>query len=184
MLSWKSDGKIVSIERGDITVQKVDAIVNAANPRLAGGGGVDGAIHRAAGPQLPQACRKIIEVSGYLPTGEAVTTSGFNLNATYIIHTVGPVWHGGNNNEPELLKSSYTSSLREAAEKKCSTIAFPAISCGVYGFPTELAVPIALDALFKMPKPIKHCKMIIHGNNDYELWASLACRILGKPEME
>jgi O-acetyl-ADP-ribose deacetylase (regulator of RNase III) len=128
------------VVQGDITKQQVDAIVNAANERMRGGGGVDGAIHRAAGPELLEEC---IQVGG-CPTGEARITRGYELPARYVIHTVGPVWHGGDRGEPELLASCYRDSLALAAENGVRTIAFPAISCGVYGYPLPDAVAIAV----------------------------------------
>ena len=135
---------MIEIIHADITTLDVDAIVNAANSALAGGGGVDGAIHRAAGPQLLEATRKF----GRCPTGQAVITPGFRLRARYVIHTVGPVWHGGKQREDELLASAYASSFDRAREAgDVRSIAFPAISTGVYGFPKPRAARIAADAM-------------------------------------
>ncbi len=135
--------KKINVVQGDITRAQVDAIVNAANTTLMGGGGVDGAIHRAAGPGLYLACRKF----NGCPTGEARITSGFNLPARYIIHTPGPIWHGGDGNERQLLTNSYRNSLRLAEEHGCRSVAFPSISTGVYAFPLDLAAPIALTTI-------------------------------------
>ena len=136
----------IEVWQGDITTLNVDAIVNAANKALAGGGGVDGAIHRAAGQaRLQEACRKI----GGCPTGQAVITPGFKLRSSYVIHTVGPVWAGGTQNEPELLRSCYRECLKLAEDNKMVSIAFPAISCGIYRYPWDQAVAIAVDQALK-----------------------------------
>lgn len=134
--------------QGDITKFEVDGIVNAANSTLMGGGGVDGAIHRAAGPALNEECKQIISRIGILETGNAVATSGGNLKCRYVIHTVGPVWQGGNLNEPELLEKAYFNSLMLAKELNLKSIAFPNISTGVYGFPKKLAASIAIETVY------------------------------------
>ncbi|MHB8406022.1 MAG: O-acetyl-ADP-ribose deacetylase [Gammaproteobacteria bacterium] len=142
---------MIKVIQYDITQLDVDVVVNAANTSLLGGGGVDGAIHRAAGPELLAACRKL----GGCPTGEARITPGFRLVAKWVIHTPGPVWHGGSHGEPQLLESCYRSSFRLAKEAKVRSIAFPCISTGVYGYPKEQAARIALKVMHEYGKDFR-----------------------------
>ncbi|MFC1860318.1 O-acetyl-ADP-ribose deacetylase [Chloroflexota bacterium] len=137
----------LSIIQGDITGQDTDAIVNAANSGLMGGGGVDGAIHRAGGLAILEECKQIVVRQGRLTTGKAVITTGGNLRVRYVIHTVGPVWHGGNKGEPELLASAYRESLKLAEENRLSSVSFPSISTGAYGYPVDKASRVALGAV-------------------------------------
>ena len=146
-MTTKINQTTLALVRGDITRERVDAIANAANEGLMGGGGVDGAIHRAGGPAIAAECSAIRAKQGGCPTGQAVITTGGNLLAKHVIHTVGPIWRGGDAGEPELLASCYWESLRLAVEHVIKTIAFPSISTGVYGYPVDQAAVIALNAV-------------------------------------
>ncbi len=143
------DGVRLTLLKGDITEQVVDAIVNAANTTLLGGGGVDGAIHRRGGPAILAECRRIRDREGGCPTGEAVITGAGDLPARHVIHTVGPVWSGGDRGEETLLRSAYGNSLERARERRLATIAFPSISTGAYRYPVEAASRVALDEVAK-----------------------------------
>ncbi len=145
-------GRKLHLALGDITEERTDAIVNAANSSLLGGGGVDGAIHRAGGPAVLEECRAIRARQGECPAGQAVMTSGGRLAARYVIHTVGPVWRGGGRGEKALLASCYRNSLRLAAEKGLSSVAFPSISTGIYGYPVKEAAQAALAAVAEFLK--------------------------------
>lgn len=163
----------ISIIKGDITKENVDAIVNAANSGLLGGGGVDGAIHRVGGIEILKECKEIINKIGKLETGKVVITSGGNLKAKYVIHTVGPIWRGGNCNEETLLASCYINSLNLALEKGIKTIAFPNISTGVYGFPQDLAVEIVFNTMrenIEKYKDIKEIKFVCFDDWNYKLY--------------
>lgn len=163
----------ITLLQGDITKLEVDAIVNAANSSLMGGGGVDGAIHRAGGPTILAECREIVARHGQCGTGQAVITSGGNLPAKFVIHTVGPVWHGGNSNETQLLRNAYLNSLKLAVENGVETIAFPNISTGVYGFPKEKAVEIAIKTVTQFlleNDQIKQVYFVCFDQENYDLY--------------
>jgi O-acetyl-ADP-ribose deacetylase (regulator of RNase III) len=164
----------LEIFKGDITKENVDAIVNAANSSLMGGGGVDGAIHAAGGFEILNECTKIVQKYGRLPTGQAVITTAGNLEAKFVIHTVGPVWYGGENDEQMLLTNAYYNSLKLGVENKVSSIAFPSISTGVYGYPIEKACPVALNTTVTFLKNEKHSysrvRFILFSVNDYAVY--------------
>lgn len=162
----------IHLVKGDITLQDVDAIVNAANTTLLGGGGVDGAIHRAAGPLLLDECRTL----GGARTGEAKITRGYDLKARHVIHAVGPVWHGGKSGEENLLRSCYANAMRLASENGLKSIAFPSISTGAYGYPVEKAAPVAIDAVVKALKQyitIERVVFVLFSQHDLEVYESL-----------
>jgi O-acetyl-ADP-ribose deacetylase (regulator of RNase III) len=160
----------IALKIGDITKEAVDAIVNAANESLLGGGGVDGAIHRVAGPELLEECRAL----GGCPTGEARITRGYRLPARHVIHTVGPIYRGGTSGEPALLEKAYENSLALAASRGLRSLAFPAISCGVYGYPLDAAAKIALasttDALTRFPV-IEQVTFVLFNQPVYDAFA-------------
>ncbi|MFC0215826.1 O-acetyl-ADP-ribose deacetylase [Paenibacillus chartarius] len=169
----------ISLLKGDITKIKADAIVNAANTSLLGGGGVDGAIHKAGGKSILEECMKIRERQGGCAVGEAVTTTAGNLPASYVIHTVGPVWNGGTNNEMEKLRSCYMNCLRLAAEHNVKSIAFPNISTGIYRFPKQLAADIALKAVADSlnrasteQEPLEHITFVCFDDENFDIYRS------------
>jgi O-acetyl-ADP-ribose deacetylase (regulator of RNase III) len=166
----------IHLIKGDITKVKVDAIVNAANSSLLGGGGVDGAIHRAGGPKILEECMAIREKQGGCKTGDAVITTGGNLPAKYVIHTVGPVWHGGNYNEEALLGNAYRNSLQLAADTNLKSIAFPNISTGIYHFPKQRAAEIATEItkiFFESNNSIKEVYFVCFDEENYKIYESL-----------
>ena len=173
----------IRIVQGDITDVDADAIVNAANPTLMGGGGVDGAIHRKGGPTILEECKRIraSEWPKGLPTGKAVITSGGSLKAKHVIHTVGPIWHGGSHGEPDLLADAYENSLELASSKKLKTVAFPSISTGVYGYPIEKASRTALTTVkrfIERKSTLREITFVLFTEHDLEIYKEAADEIL------
>jgi O-acetyl-ADP-ribose deacetylase (regulator of RNase III) len=167
----------LELAMGDITDETTDAIVNAANSSLLGGGGVDGAIHAAAGPSLVAECKKIRDQRGSLPPGQAVTTSGASLRARYVIHTVGPVWQGGKVNEPQILESCYCNSMEQANIRACASVSFPSISTGAFGYPVGPAAQIALRVIADLlhnPKSVKLVRFVLFDERTYKAYATAA----------
>jgi len=166
----------LSIIQGDITKQATEAIVNAANPGLMGGGGVDGAIHRAGGPAILEECKQIVASQGRLPTGKAVITSGGNLKARHVIHTVGPIWQGGNKGEAALLESAYRESLKLAAEHNLTSISFPSISTGAYGYPVaeaaQVAIKVTVSFLTEQVTSLKEVVFVLFDSRTYKTYSS------------
>jgi O-acetyl-ADP-ribose deacetylase (regulator of RNase III) len=176
----------LSIVQGDLTRQATDAIVNAANSSLMGGGGVDGAIHRAGGPAILEECNQIVARQGRLPTGKAVITTGGNLKAKYVIHTVGPIWHGGSGNEAKLLESAYYECLKLATECELDSISFPSISTGAYGYPVAEAARIAVSTVVSFLKEqttyIGEVIFVLFDSRTYESYLSALQEVTGSPK--
>ena len=172
----------LSIMKGDITQQATDAIVNAANSSLMGGGGVDGAIHRAGGSAILAECKQIVSRQGRLPTGKAVLTTAGNLKAKYVIHTVGPIWHGGGRGEAELLASAYRESLKLAVESHLASISFPSISTGAYGYPVDKASTVALGTvtsfLGESVTSVKEVVFVLFDSQTFDAYSSVLREII------
>ena len=181
-----SDKAKLVLKKGDITKEEVDIIANAANSRLMGGGGVDGAIHRAGGPSIMEELNNIRnKIGGYLPTGKAVLTKAGNLKAKFIIHSVGPIWKGGNYNEAELLESAYSESLKLANEKKVKSIAFPSISTGIYGYPVNQASQVAITSIMSFIEKentettLEEIRFVLFDNKTYLAYKKSAETLFG-----
>jgi O-acetyl-ADP-ribose deacetylase (regulator of RNase III) len=173
----------LSIIQGDITRQATDAIVNAANSTLMGGGGVDGAIHRAGGPAILEECKLIVDRQGSLPTGQAVITTAGNMKAGHVIHTVGPIWHGGDRKEPALLASAYRESLKLAAANNLKSISFPSISTGAYGYPVDKAARIAVREVASFlteETSIEEVVFVLFDTHTYEAYADALWNAMGE----
>jgi O-acetyl-ADP-ribose deacetylase (regulator of RNase III) len=174
---------VIRLVQGDITKQATDAIVNAANSGLMGGGGFVGAIHRAGGMAIMEECRRIRDEIGRLPAGKAVITTGGNLKAKYVIHTVGPVWRGGSSGEAETLASAYTESLKLAVAKGLQSISFPAISTGAYGYPVELAARVALQSVIAFvgkSASLREVNFVLFDSPTYRIYADIFSQITQK----
>ncbi len=175
----------LSVIQGDITMQSTDAIVNAANPGLMGGGGVDGAIHRAGGAAILEECQQIVSKQGHLPTGKAVITTGGKLKAKHVIHTVGPIWYGGGKNEVGSLTSAYQESLKLAAENSLVSISLPSISTGAYGYPVAKASRVAVKAvasfLRQQVTSIKEVVFVLFDSRTYEAYSSALEELIHQP---
>ncbi len=173
----------LTLIQGDITRQATDAIVNAANSSLMGGGGVDGAIHRAGGPAILEECKKIVARQGRLPTGKAVITTGGDLKAKHVIHTVGPIWHGGDRGEADLLASAYKESLTLAVTSGLKTVSFPSISTGAYGYPVDSAAEVALQTVVKFLEkktPLQEVVFVLFDNRTCEVYIEELERLLSR----
>jgi len=172
----------LSIIQGDITKQATDAIVNAANPGLMGGGGVDGAIHRAGGPAILEECKQIVASQGRLPTGKAVITTGGNLTAKHVIHTVGPIWQGGNKGEASLLENAYRQSLKLAAAHNLTSVSFPSISTGAYGYPVAEAARVATAAVVSFLREqvtsVKEVVFVLFDSRTYDAYSSALAEVI------
>lgn len=182
MITRDVHGSTLDICLGDITEIECDAIVNAANPYLAGGGGVDGAIHRVGGPSIMTECRRI----GGCPVGQAVVTTAGELRAQYVIHTVGPVWSAGESNDADLLRSAYTQSLRQAAEHMARSVAFPSISTGSYAYPIDLAAPIALQSVIDFlegSSSVEQVHFVLFSMDDFYVYQEVLFNLVDKPSL-
>ena len=181
--------RLVALQ-GDITRQVTDAIVNAANSTLMGGGGVDGAIHRAGGPQILEECRRIVAERGPLPPGQAVITTGGRLPARWVIHTVGPIWRGGGHGEPQVLRSCYRSALELARRWELGCIAFPSISTGAYGYPIQQAAPVAVSAVVDWLREqadaghggVQEVRFVLFTAQDLEVYRQVLAGMAGSPQ--
>ena len=182
-LTYQINKAKLSIIQGDITRQATDAIVNAANSGLMGGGGVDGAIHRAGGPAILEECIQIVSRQGRLPTGQAVITTAGSMKAKHVIHTVGPIWHGGSQDEPALLASAYRESLKLAAANDLSSVSFPSISTGAYGYPVDKAARIALKevtSFLSQSTSLKEVVFVLFDLRAYEAYAAALKEIMSE----